>query len=342
MNHPMTRHHRAANAALGVAFLLAISGCGKSESPAPAKPATPVAAAKVATASGGGEGGATAEEVARQARAAVACPAKIATPPRAEKAPVDDVVGVRPGLGYEEALGAVLCSHPLLVPGSAVGRGFNLKVAQASSLRQGFTARAAEPRVVKTSKQILREMQNETIARGGNSIREDLKPGQVKWFVGTMGLPGQERVLSVAREERFVAAESPTVASVTAALLKKYGPPTENQPAASSRLPLLRWAHDPLGRLVTETSPLFHKCVGSSDPDGGANLSPDCGLVVQAILIPQKDNPDLVDRMQVGVVDQAGGYRLISDTERALGQADQQRRSQEVERAAKNTKGPSL
>ena len=71
------------------------------------------------------------------------------------------------------------------------------------------------------------------------------------------------------------------------------------------------------------------------------HLSPDCGLVVQAMLVPHRTNPELVERLQVGVVDQAGGYRLISATEQELGQAEQQRRAQEVERAAKNTKSPA-
>ena len=102
-----------------------------------------------------------------------------------------------------KALNAVLCTHELLVATPAVNRGFNLKAPEARSVRQGFGAAFAEPHVVKTSRQIMQEMQIETLARGGNAVREDLKPGQVKWFVATMGLPGQERVLSVAREERY-------------------------------------------------------------------------------------------------------------------------------------------
>lgn len=328
----------AAGAALAI-----LGACGKSEPAAPAANTTPNTAPKAAPKSAAAaEQGASAEEVAKQARGDLSCPPKIATPARAGNAPVDDVLGVRPGLSYEEAMNAVLCANDLLVASGAINRGFNLKAAQAQSVRQGFTARTAEPRVVKTSKQIMKELQDDAIARGGNAVREDLKPGQSKWFVGTMGLQGRERVLSVAREERFASDQSPTIATVREALLKKYGTPTRDQPGSSGQLPLTRWAYDPLGRLITETSPLFNKCTGTSDPNGGANLSPDCGVVVQAMLIPQKTNPELVDRMQVGVVDQAGGYRLITETEQGLGQMDQQRRTQEVEKAAKNTKAPSL
>lgn len=246
--------------------------------------------------------GVSAEVVAKQARGELSCPANITSPARADSVPVDDVLGVR----------------------------------------QGFSARFAEPRVVKTGKQIVQERTLEAMERGGNAVHEDLKPGQVKWFVGSMGLPGQERVLSVAREECFAADQSPTIDSVIAALLKKYGTATRTQRGASGYLPLVRWAYDPLGRRVDDASPLYNKCGGASDPNGGVHLSPDCGVVVQATLFPHKSNPELVERMHVGVVNQLGGYQAITATEQALGQRDQQRRTNEVAKAAKDAKAPSL
>ena len=157
-----------------------------------------------------------------------------------------------------------------------------------------------------------------------------------------MGLPGHERVLSVAREERFAPEQSPTLDTVLDALLKKYGPPTREQRGSGSQLPIVRWTYDPQGRLVTAASPLFNKCTGSSDPDGGVNVSPDCGIVVQALLVPLTSNPKLVDRMQVGVVNQGAAYQMITATDQGLGQADEQRRAREVEKAGKNAKAPTL
>ena len=267
---------------------------------------------------------------------------RVATTKRADNAPVDDVLGVRPGLSYEEALNAVLCTHDLLVSAPATGRGFNLKAPDARSVRQGFSAAFAEPHVVKSSRQIMQDMQIESLARGGNAVQEDLKPGQAKWFVATMGLPGRERVLSVAREERFPAEQSPTIDTVMAALMKKYGTATKAQPGTSGQMPIVRWAYDPQGRLITPDSPLFNRCSGTSDPNGGMNLSPDCGIVVQAMLVPQKTNPVLAERMQVGVVSHGGGYQMLVATEQALIQSDQQRQAQEVEKAAKNVKAPTL
>ncbi len=328
------RARAAACIGAAIALALLVAGCGRSDPPTPTTPAKPAATAS--------DQGAPAEAVAKQARGDVLCPAKIESPARADAAPVDDVLGVRPGLSYDEAVNAVLCTHELLVASAATTRGFNLKVPDPRSVRQGFSARFAEPRVVKTGRQIVQERTIEAMERGANAVHEDLKPGQVKWFVGTMGLPGRERVLSVAREERFAADQSPTIDTVITALLKKYGTPTRDQRSTSGRLPLLRWAYDPLGRLVTEASPLQGKCNGASDPNGGVHLSPDCGVVVEAMLVPQKSNSDLVERMQVGVVNQLGGYQAIIATEQSLGQLDQQRRANEVIKAAKNGKAPSL
>lgn len=325
-----TRSASAALAACSVALLLC--GCGKPE-PAATAVARP-AAAKVA------DEDESAGQVARRVRGEVACPAKLGSPAREESAPVDDLLGVRPGLSYDEAVNVVLCTNELLVATPEPSRGFDIK-SYGQKLRQGFSARFAEPHVVKSGRQIVQEMQRDAMARGMNAVREDLRPGQSKWYVGTMGVPGQERVLSVGREERFASEQSPTVDTVRAALLKKYGPATRDA-AGGTQLPALRWAHDPSGRPIAPGTPLASRCVGHPDPNVGVNVNPDCGVVVEALLIPQKTNPDLVDRLQVSVVNQAAGYRMLQATEQALALLDQQRRNAEVDKAAKSTKAPSL
>jgi hypothetical protein len=282
---------------------------------------------------------ASAEEVANESRGDVRCPARVETKPHDPKAPVDDVLGVRPGMTYEEAANLVMCTHDLMVvqPDS---RGFQIQTFGAT-LRQGFAARIAQPRVEKSSKQILMEMQDSAIGRSGNRVTEDMKPGESKWYVGTIGMPGQERVINVAREEWFAEGRNPTSESVEQALIKKYGTPTRKQPPASG-MRYLTWAYDPLGRPVTETSPLFYKCSGVADPDGGANFSPDCGEVIVAQIFPTPDNPALSRFFQVGVVDQAGGYEALTATEQGLRQMDSTRKAQQVQDAAKNADAPKL
>ncbi|MBK6598067.1 MAG: hypothetical protein IPG25_09345 [Proteobacteria bacterium] len=282
---------------------------------------------------------ATAEEVAEEARDDVDCPADINTPAPPTGAPVDDVVGVRPGLTWEEAANVVMCTNDLLVVKADTTRGFQMQT-YGQNIRQGFNARFAEPRVEKSSQQIMQEMQDEAMARGGNAVRQDMQPGQSKWYVGTMGTPGQERVINAAREEWFAEGRNPTMASVEQALNAKYGTPTAVQKSPGQTN--LYWSFDPLGRLITETSPLFNQCRGTADPNGGVNLSPDCGVTVAALLVPTTENPDLAKWLQVGTANQAAGYEAISATEQALQQGDNQRKAKEVEEAGKNADAPQL
>ena len=284
------------------------------------------------------KGNASAEEVAEEARGDVDCPAEIKTPAPPAGSPVADVVGVRPGMTYEEAANVVMCTNDLMVVAPPITRGFDIQT-YGQTVRQGFTARLAEPRVEKTCKQIMQEMQDDMMARSGNAVRYDLKPGQSKWTVTTMGMPGAEKVIGAGREEWFPEGKNPTMASVADALIKKYGPATFDHDNPGQRF--MRWIYDPLGRPVTETSPLYNSCAGTG-ASGGVNLSPDCGIVVEAHLTPTPDNPALARSMDVGVVDQANGYQLVTATEQALEQAEQQKRSKAVEDASKNAGAPTL
>src|SRR5690606_37298471 len=83
------------------------AGGGSADNAAGATDARPAAAAS--------RGDASAAEVADEARGKVRCPAKPRTAARPAGAPVDDVIGVRPGLAYDEAVNLVLCTHDLLV-----------------------------------------------------------------------------------------------------------------------------------------------------------------------------------------------------------------------------------
>lgn len=277
----------------------------------------------------------TAEEVAEEARGDVDCPADVDAPARAEGAPVDDVVGVRPGLSYDEAKNVVLCSDEMLVANESVP-GFDMNT-HGQTIRQGFSARFAEAE--KSSEQIMKEMQEGFSARSGNAVVQDMEPGQSRWMVTTMGMPGAERVIAAARRESFATGKNPTMASIEQALIKKYGTPSRNQQTSQR---IIAWIHDPRGRLATETSPLYNSCTASSSPDGGANFSPDCGLVVGAQIVPLPENPELAQYFEVGVVDAAGGYQALTATEQSLQALEAERRADEVQKASENADAPQL
>ncbi|MFO1466741.1 MAG: hypothetical protein U1F35_09935 [Steroidobacteraceae bacterium] len=296
-------------------------------------------AASAATTARASSGNASAAEVAEAARGKVHCPARIETPPRAATAPIDDIVGVRPGMSWEEAANVVLCSDELMVVTLDTSRRFNINT-YGQTIRQGFSARFAEPHIQKDSRQIMKEMQDDMLARSGNAVREDMKPGQSKWYVSTMGTPGRERVIAAAREEWFAEGRNPAMQGLEQALVKKYGEPTRVDRNGGHSY--LVWSHDPGGQMIAASSPLYHQCIGNSDPDGGTNFSPDCGIVIVAQVFPVRDNPGLSRYFQVGVIDQAGGYAAITGTEKLLGQLDAQRRAQEVAAATQNADTPKL
>jgi hypothetical protein len=316
-----------------LAGTLAACGSGSDgNSPAMSAAATKAAQASVPD-------NATAEQVAAHMRGDVHCPADVPTAPAGT--PVDDIVGVHPGLTYEQAANVVMCTNPMLVVTPADDRGFEINT-YGQKLRQGFTARFAEPE--RTGQQIMEEMRREQQARMANAVEHDVKPGEEKWFVTTMGMPGQEKVIGVAREQWFDEGKNPTVDSVSQSLIDKYGAPTQKQDGSGYQAGLrsLRWAYDPRGRLITETSPLYSQCSGAADPDNGMNLSADCGVVVAANIIRLGSNPDLAKFLQVGVVDQAGGYNALTATKQGLQAMDAQRRAKQVKDAAKNADAVKL
>lgn len=316
---------------LAMAFAVAAAGCGSGENAVEtsAKSEKPAAAPS---------GNASAAEVAKEARGALKCPPRLASPARAAGAPVDDIVGVRPGLAYDEAAALVMCSHDLMVVTEDKRARFNIPT-YGQTVRQGFHGRFAKERVQKSGQEIMKEMQANAMARMNNAVVRDVAPGEAKWFVGTMGMPGAERVTDVAREEWFAEGRQPTVASVEKALTDKYGPPTERLDQDG---PNLRWAYDTFGRAITETSPLFRACYANAHVNTSVNFSPDCGVVVAARVTPMRDNPAIARSMTVIVVNQAEGYERINATEQALLQQENARRARQAEDAAKNADAPRL
>jgi hypothetical protein len=290
-----------------------------------------------------GSGNASAEQVAKEMRGNVACPAKITTPVAAG-APVIDIVGLRSGLTYEEAANVVLCDNPMLVVEKLVlpksiseantisGPQFNTYV---QKIRMGFNASFAKTRITKTSKQIEQESEDKSLALGSNRVTEDMNPGEVKYTVLTMGVPGQERVISFGRAERFGEGKNPTVDSVAQALTGKFGPGTARR-NDSSRSLLYRWVYDPAGLKVVETSRLYRQCFGSANP------RPECGVTVTAQIFWMPDNPGLARYLGVSVVDQSKGYLAAKSIDEEFRKDDDARKLKELQEANKNAAKPKL
>ena len=308
-----------------VVAALAIAGCGsKDDNDAPI--------GAVDTSKPAPSGEATAEQVAKEMRGDVKCPAK-ASSPRPEGAPVDDVVGVRPGMSWNEAATFVLCDHPMMVVTENTGRNYQINT-YGQKLRQGFDGSFAEPRVVKTSRDYLREMSEDAIRRSGNAAAAPMTPGTSRFYVSTMGLPGQEQVISVAREEAYAEGKQPTVESLTQALIAKYGPPSEAND--NGRVVQMWWEYDPSGRKIQQ------QCRISAGVNAATSLSTACGISVAAYISASQTNPGLAHSLAVTSQHGAWGYELLERTENALKSVDASKKAKELEDASKNAGAPKL
>jgi hypothetical protein len=312
-------------ALMACALALAV-GCGSTGGVEPA-----AAAAQPSTPAPSGE--ASAEQVAKEMRGDVKCPAQPSAP-RPAGAPVDDVVGVRPGMSWDEATRFVMCDHPLMVIQANTGRNFDIQT-YGQPVRQGFAGNFAEPRVVKTSRDYLREMSEEASRRSANARVVPLQPGQSRVYVSTMGTPGQEQVVSVSREEYFAEGKLPTVDSVKQALVAKYGQPSSVNEAVN--VFQMWWEYDPSGSTNTTQA-----CRISVGPDAGAWLSTACGITVGAQIRSSSTNTGLAHSLAVTSQNGASGYALLKRTEDSLRAADDARKAKELNEASKNAGTPRL
>ncbi len=313
-----------------LALALALAGCGKSAAPTSSAAAAPPPAPK---------GEMSAEQVAAQARGGLSCPHRPSSP--APDAPVVDVLGVRPGQSYDDAAALVMCSAPLMVVTPDNDHGYTINTS-GTPIRQGFNANFAQAHHELSGREIVKQMQQETLGRGLNRRHESTPEGESRWYVGTVGLPGAEQVTNAAREEHYAPGQQPSIASLMDALVKKYGAPSIAYGNAGVDQSL-RWIRDPEGRLAAPGSSVAQRCnLGPTDPDSGFSINEGCGLVVSAHLLPSRANPELAEKLQVGVVDAAKAVQLIQATEAALAARKRQSQQQEVQQAEKKVPPPSL
>lgn len=311
-----------------IILVILTSGCGSGGGDA-ISPNPAIASAAYA---GGAEQphGKHAEEVAKSARGDLRCPANVTFPSRPENQPVDDLMGIRPGMAYDEAANAILCTDELLAMSTRERRGFDLR-SHGIKLRQGFEIKPAQADEPMTQEAAMARMREESRQRNNFVRVRDVPPGHSKWAVGTMGLPGEEKVINVIREQWFETERKPPITKVEHALVEKYGSPTLRNEHDGIKL---LWVFDTLGRPVTETSRLYRRCELDQRIDGMLKLKPECGLTIAAKLNPPRDNELLVEFLELHIVNQAKAFAAIEETERGLLVISQGRKASELERAS--------
>ena len=285
-----------------------IVGCGEKEEAANETPKTP-------------------EQIAEEVRDNLDCPAEIVTK-RAEGAPIDDIQGVRPGLTFEEAQNLVLCLDEKYVskPGET---GYSLNAYEyKDKMRKGFVAD------LKDGGNILDSAGHNIMDSNGEYKRENVVPS---WEVITLGLPNEERVISVKRNEYFYN-NNPTSESTKQALTNKYGKPATINVNDYSGEITFHWAYDTFDRPITETSPLYRECARNFD----SSLGKECGVRIVAVISAVQENKKLVGGLEISIIDSAKGSEFLDQTQRKFDELDAKRRAEELKDAEKNSSSTAL
>lgn len=264
-------------------------------------------------------------ELAKRARGDLKCPAAV-TPKTGEDAPhatADDIVGVRPGLLLDEAVQVVLCSHELLIVQPGDWHNFEFDTL-GQPVRLGFRAGFPEiSRNTPAAEGVGKGLGLADQSSGYGESKRSMGVWHANWYVGAIGMPRRETVMSVGLDEWFDEAELPSISSVADSLVQKYGasgllrPPRASGDSAMDML----WYRGSAGDMAP-TAKAAARCGLDADPALLLKLTTGCGLVISARIHPRRDRADLADRLQIVIVDMDKALASIRLTSEELRRAD--------------------
>lgn len=309
---------------LGGTALLLLAGCGDSPD-------------RSSGAEAGGTDAAAVTQAARQEDRPApsrSCPPQLASEPRAEGAPVDDIVGIRPGMGFDDVVRILECRDDVSVVETA--EKWNLQQTYGFPLRQVVRAsNGAEC----TGREIAGDMGSvgrQTCNDGGYRFKP-LKGITREFDVVFTGMPGEEKVGALWRRNEYAEGEQPTIDSLAQSLADKYGAPHVTEKDRQGRTHLT-WLQDLLGRPISQASADFNTCKSMSFNASFAASHAwrsNCGLTIKVAIAPVHGNELLAREMNMGLMHQKTFYEAGQTFERDLAAAYETRKQQEAAEAAK-------
>lgn len=269
------------------------------------------------------------------------CPARPASFRRVDGAPVDDIVGLQPGMSYDDVMWVLQCRDD--VPTLETAEKWNIKQTYDFPIRQLIRASNGTPC---TGQEIVRDMSamgsRKTCEDGGYRLKP-LKGISQEFDIVFTGMPGQEKAGAIWRRTVFPETESPTVQSLLQSLGSKYGEPHVNETDRRGRV-TLSWVYDLLNRPMSRASKDFNAC--SNGPNALFSSSQGwraaCGLTIKAMITPLPSNDLLAQAMHIGVMHQKNFYDDGQSFENELMAAYQQRKQEEAARASVSGEAPDM
>lgn len=162
------------------------------------------------------------------------------------------------------------------------------------------------------------------------------QPGHERIDLQMIGMPGKEVVHGIAHRKMYDTASRPPKDALDAALLKKYGAPsnTSDLYAFGKRH---TWFFDVSGNLISNSQYQRMGCMSPIPAKSGVTsgfAKEGCGVVLDAFFRPARDNPQLVEELNVIVVDPHGLASGITAVQQHFDSIENARRNAETNQAS--------
>lgn len=207
------------------------------------------------------------------------CPGSFAIPQRGEGEPVDDILGLRPGVSYDTALLYAQCpdgDEADSVMSEGFGPSFSrdnrgLKIRQSATVAVG-----AFGKQLKRNRNVMED-----------APTDHLESVSSVWNFVSDGMPGREIIYGIWRTQPFDADSQPTIASQSQALIAKYGAPSLTDEDGRR----LYWLQGTDGKPIPAYDrQRIQQCRYSAEPNNqNIRWGPDCGRMVAARIEPARD-----------------------------------------------------
>lgn len=223
-------------------------------------------------------------------RDSLTCPAALT--PLPEDAPAIDILGVYPGLPFNEAANGLLC-HNSRFDLETDGSFFSdrnpteiepREVAEFMDFREcGFQSSLDAPCTEPPSREHVR--------------------------LALTGFEGEEIVRAIWRTKTYAEGQQPPVANVLEQLKLKYGEPTVQRTSGSRQY--MNWAYDLRGRLLNSSRRSNIDCARNlnADLDGTSRWNADCGQTIAVSIDTASANDQLVEDLHIASFNQEKLYR---------------------------------
>jgi len=255
-----------------------------------------------------------------------ACPPRLAAVPRSEVAPVDDIVGMRPGMGYDDVLALLECRDDIRSVQSAPlwGASQNYGIPTRQLLRASNGIPCSEAEI---------SARSANCDSGGGHF-EPLRDITREYIVAFTGMPQQEVARAIWRRILYTVDDTQAVSVLTQSLSEKYGTPQLQASGDHLRINKVRagatnliWLYSregmptppPAGQF-TNAALNYETCINGPQPQFATRhgWNSGCNLTIRAEILPQDGNRMLARELNMVVMNQRDLYHGGQQFEHAL------------------------